>query len=94
MRRAASPPPSPARAGLPVPRGSARLAAAFFRGDDATFAKAYAAKAKQFLEYYTKNPDYQWNPRIVNITCAISTKIKEKQAELAATCPQPPPAPR
>ncbi len=56
--------------------------------------KAYAAKAKQFLEYYTKNPDYQWNPRILNITCAISTKIKEKQTELAATCPKTAPAPR
>lgn len=58
------------------------------------FAKAYAAKAKQFLEYYTKNPDYQWNPRILNISCAISTKIKEKQTELAGTCPKTAPAPR
>ncbi|MFM7631605.1 MAG: hypothetical protein ACKO43_07380 [Alphaproteobacteria bacterium] len=58
------------------------------------FAKAYAAKAQQFLDYYTQNPDYLWNPRILNIACAISTKIKDKQAELAAICPKSPPAPR
>jgi hypothetical protein len=52
------------------------------------FAKAYAAKAQQFLTYYTKNPDYQWNPRILNITCAISTRIREKQKELESACPK------
>jgi hypothetical protein len=52
------------------------------------FAKAYAAKAQQFLTYYTQNPDYQWNPRILNITCAISTRIDQKQKELAAACPK------
>jgi hypothetical protein len=52
------------------------------------FAKAYAAKAQQFLTYYTQNPDYQWNPRILNITCAISTRIGEKQKELESACPK------
>ena len=52
------------------------------------FAKAYAAKAQQFLTYYTKNPDYQWNPRILNIACAISTRIGEKQKELESACPK------
>jgi hypothetical protein len=52
------------------------------------FANAYAAKAQQFLTYYTQNPNYLWNPRILNITCAISTRIDQKQKELAAACPK------
>ncbi len=55
------------------------------------FAKAYTAKAQQFLTYYTQNPNYLWNPRILNITCAITTRLDQKQKELAAMCPKTPP---
>ena len=55
------------------------------------FAKAYTAKAQQFLTYYTQNPNYLWNPRILNITCAITTRLDQRQKELAAMCPKTPP---
>jgi hypothetical protein len=57
------------------------------------FAKAYAAKAQQFLTYYTQNPNYLWNPRILNITCAITTRLNQRQKELAAICPKTPTEP-
>ena len=57
------------------------------------FAKAYTARAQQFLTYYTQNPNYLWNPRILNITCAITTRLDQRQRELAAMCPKTPTEP-
>ncbi len=57
------------------------------------FAKAYTARAQQFLTYYTQNPNYLWNPRILNITCAITTRLDQRQKELAAMCPKTPTEP-
>jgi hypothetical protein len=53
------------------------------------FAKAYATKAKQFLDYYTQNPDHRFNPRILQISCAITTRIEQKRQEISAACPKP-----
>jgi cell division septum initiation protein DivIVA len=54
------------------------------------FARAYAAKAKQFLDYYTQNPTYTMNPRILQISCAITTRIERKRQEISGRCPKPP----
>ena len=68
------------------PRGDYSDETTYIIDGEIAFSKAYVANANRFLEYYKQNPKYRFNPTLINISCAINTKIQENQQKLKGQC--------